>query len=285
LDIENTMESKIASALHLKYGPVALLWSDERPKHALQFGKGKRGCVMALFANAAKGKTAVFDRETYGCWGGGVGLGFGNQYLHVPGGMECFYHFLSTGIAQWSDGKEAGKKVKGFVPKSLFGEFLEGERYLKSPDLVKKFVERLPITEIPSKFVVLKPLQAVDADKENLATITFLVTPDQLAALVVLANYGRDHDENVTIPYAAACQAIGIFSYKERASKKQRAVVGLNDMTARKYLKKYFDDDLMSFSVPSSMFQEMEDNVTGSFLGKKVWANFFKGNKDHNSNT
>ena len=50
-------------------------------------------------------------------------------------------------------------------------------------------------------------------------------------------------------------------------------------------LKKYFDDDLMSFSVPSSMFREMEDNVTGSFLGKKVWANFFNGNRDNNSNT
>jgi len=239
---------------------------------------------MGLFANAAKGKTAVFDRKTYGCWGGGVGLGFGNQYLHVPGGMECFYHFLSTGIAQWSDGKEARKKVKGFVPKGLLGEFVEGERYLKSPDLVKKFVERLPITEIPSKFVVLKPLQAVESDEEDLVTITFLVTPDQLAALVVLANYGRDHDENVTIPYAAACQAIGIFSYKERESKKQRAVVGLSDMTVRRYLKRYIDDHLMSFSVPLRMFQEMEENVTESFLGKKVWTNFFKGDGNHNPN-
>ena len=68
-------------------------------------------------------------------------------------------------------------------------------------------------------------------------------------------------------------------------SNKQRAVIGLSDMTVRKYFKRYIDDHLMSFSVPSKMLQEMEENVTESFLGKKVWANFFKGNKNDNPNT
>jgi hypothetical protein len=46
---------------------------------------------MNMLASAAKGRTAVFDRETFGCTGGGVGLGFGNQYLNFPGGIN-FLH-------------------------------------------------------------------------------------------------------------------------------------------------------------------------------------------------
>jgi len=56
------MESKIVSELNLKFHPVAIIWSDEKPENALQFKPRKWGCVMSLFAHAAKGHTAVFDR-------------------------------------------------------------------------------------------------------------------------------------------------------------------------------------------------------------------------------
>ena len=95
------MDSKIAAALNLKYEPVAVLRAGEKPEKALQFKQGRWGCVMFMFANAARGKTAAFDAKTYGCWGGGVGLGFGNAYLDFPGGVDCFAHFLSSGNDQW----------------------------------------------------------------------------------------------------------------------------------------------------------------------------------------
>ena len=49
---------------------------------------------MFMFANAARDKTAAFDSETFGCWGGGVGLEFGNVYLDFAGGVDCFAHFF-----------------------------------------------------------------------------------------------------------------------------------------------------------------------------------------------
>ena len=67
------MISQIASALKLKYEPVVMVWTDEKPHDAMQFTPGRWGCVMAaLAAVVEKGRPAVFDKETYGCWGGGV---------------------------------------------------------------------------------------------------------------------------------------------------------------------------------------------------------------------
>jgi len=72
------MESLLAKKLHLTSKPVAILLTDEKPEEALQFQPGTWGCVMAMLKAASLGRTAVFDRETVGCGGGGVGLGFGN---------------------------------------------------------------------------------------------------------------------------------------------------------------------------------------------------------------
>ncbi len=74
------MDSKISNAIALKYPPVALIWSDQKPEDALQFKEQKWGCIMWLAASAARGKAAVCDRRTFGCAGGGVGMGIGNEY-------------------------------------------------------------------------------------------------------------------------------------------------------------------------------------------------------------
>jgi uncharacterized protein (DUF169 family) len=265
------MESRIAQAIGCKYQPVAVLQADQSPEHALRFKKGKWGCVMFMFANAARGKTAAFDRDTYGCWGGGVGLGFGNAYLEFPGGVECFAYFLSIGNEQWETGREVGRALEGAAGKEFAENFLKGEAYLKTPELVKQFVEELPITDLPSRYVLFKPLKDVDPRQETPATVVFLANPDQLSALVVLANYGREGFENVIIPFAAGCQTLGILPLREARSGRPRAVVGLTDLSARKYVRSLLGKDLLSFAIPWNLFLEMEDDVAGSFLEHKVW--------------
>src|SRR4030043_742899 len=105
------MKSTIAKAIQLKYQLVALFWSNDKLEGAMQFQKGKWGCVMWLAAHAAKGKIAVADIKTFGCFGGGVGLSFGNQYKNFPGGQDGFCHFLSAGNAARESGKESGKEL------------------------------------------------------------------------------------------------------------------------------------------------------------------------------
>ncbi|MCX7634283.1 MAG: DUF169 domain-containing protein [Syntrophales bacterium] len=265
------METKIGKAIGLRHHPVALLWSDTKPPGAMQFGENKWGCVMWLVAHAARGKTAVCDAQTFGCVGGGVGLGFGNQYVNFPGGEEGFCHFLASGNAARPGGREIAEAVKPFLRDEAFDNFLNGERYLKTPEQVRTFLTLLPMMEIPSRYCVFKPLEESLAAGEMPQTVIFFVDADQLSALVVLANYGRHGNENVIIPFAAGCQTIGIYPYREALNEHPRAVVGLTDLSARLYTRKFLGQDVMSFSVPFTMFREMEANVAGSFLERPTW--------------
>jgi uncharacterized protein (DUF169 family) len=270
------MKSKIAGAIGLKYQPIALLWADKKPANAVQFQAGKWGCITWLAASAVKGKVAVCDRKTFGCFGGGVGMGFGDQYLNFPGGKDCFCHFLSAGNRQWEQGRLAAEKVKPYLRKESYDNFVSGERYIKTPERVHQFLQSLPIVDIPAEFVVFKPLAQIEPAQEAPKVIIFFVDPDQLSSLVVLANYDRPDNLNVIIPYAAGCQTIGIYPYREAEAERQRAVVGLTDLSARTYIRKQLADNLMTFAVPLAMFEEMEHNVEGSFLERPTWQALLK---------
>lgn len=267
------MKSAIAEAINLGIEPVALLLTDEKPGGAVQFEPGKWGCVLSMFGAAAvKGRTAVFDRETYGCFGGGLGLGFGNTYTKFPGGEEGFCNFLSNGNEASDQGRRIGEGMRaGGARPEFVHHFLHGERFKKSPELVRAFIDALPITDIPTKYAAFVPLANIDPAAKQPESVTFLVTPDQLAALTVLANYDRPGLENVAIPYAAGCQVMGVFSYREARSAQPRCVVGLMDLSARQFLRAQLGKEVVSFTIPFQRFLEMESNIEGSFLEQEPW--------------
>lgn len=237
------MQSRIADELKLKYAPVAILFSDEKPEGAAEFVEGRWGCVIALLTAAAKGKMAVVNRATCTCGGGKVGLGFGAwEEGGAHGGIE---YFLSTG------------RGEGYPP---------GERYKKTPELAREFAEDMPTRDIPFAYVIFKPLTLVDPATEVPQQIVFYANPDQLSALIVLANFGR-HGDNVKIPFAAGCQSIGILPYREAEQSPSHAIVGMIDISARPYV----DPDILSFTVPYAMFTELEGYVDESFLQTNAW--------------
>ncbi len=123
----------------------------------------------------------------------------------------------------------------------------------------------LPITRVPTRYVILKPLGDLEAQSERPVVVTFIAQPHELSALVILANYRREGLENVIIPYAAGCQTIGVIPYREAASSSPRAVVGLTDISARLYLRGKIPGDCFSLSVPWKMFLEMEEDAGGEF--------------------
>lgn len=240
------MKSDLIERLHVTEQPIAVLLSNEKPENAMEAQVGKRACVVPFILAAARGKTVVLERDTVGCPGGKVGLGFG-KYVNYPDGIE---YFLSTGKP---------------------GVF-EGECYKKTPTLATEFIETMPYRDIPFSYVIFKPLAQALAQQENPALVIFYVNVNQLSALTVLANYGRQGRESVTIPFAAGCQSVVLLPLVEAEREEPRAVVGMADITVRPMLAL----DKVSFTVPFSMFEEMEQNAAQSFLGKGLWDKVIK---------
>ncbi len=266
------MNSQIAEAIGLTTHPVALVWADSAPEGALAFKPGKWGCVMSLIASvAAKGRTAAFSRETYGCWGGGVGLGFGDCYDHFPGGVEGFCGFLADGNDKTERGRQIGSGIAQSGAKQMAEDFLLGERYLKSAETTKRYLDWLPILDAPTNYIVAKPLAETDPETEAIQNITFFVEPDALSALVILSNYREPEKENTKMAWAAGCQVVGILAYNEAEQESPRAVVGMTDISARKCTRALLGRYILSFTAPWEMFLRMEDDVENSFLQRDTW--------------
>ncbi len=244
------MQSEIAQKLKLRYSPIAILFTNEKPQDVLEFKEGQWGCVTAMLTAAAKGRRAVFSRTTFGCEGGGIGLGLINQF------SDGFEYFVSTG-------KEGLPPVKG-IP--------ESEAFKKTPELGKEWMDSLTLVSIPEQYITFAPLTEVDVAKEEPRVVVFYANPDQLTALIVLANYGRPGYDNVVAPFASGCMTACLFAWNEAARERPRAVIGMTDVSARPHI----DADLLSFSVPYNMFKEMENNVPGSFLDKHEWKKIAK---------
>jgi uncharacterized protein (DUF169 family) len=249
------MHSKLIDALCLAGSPVAVVLTDEKPDGALQFKEGRWGCVGTTLTAVAKGRTAVFDRATFGCPGGGVGLGFGDQYEQCGFAIEPL---LSHGDAEIAAKMQRSSKMG------------EGERFFRSPDLVHSWLETLPMTDVPTEFVVLKPLELVTAE-EKPEMLVVLVNADQLSALVVMSDYGRGSGASVIVRFGGACQSI-IFGYAEAQRERPRGVIGFFDIAQRSHVSR----ETLSFTLPWALFEEMEGNVPGSFLEMEDWRELQK---------
>jgi hypothetical protein len=267
------MQSKTAEALGMKTHPVAITWADEAPAGALRFKPGAWGCVVSLIAGVAtKGKVAAFDRRTYGCWGGGVGLGFGNQYEAFPGGVDGFCRFLADGNENDPVGKQIGEQM-ALAPGGarMADDFLHGELYLVNCECTARFLKSMPMRDVGEQFVVVKPLEQVDAAAEQVKSVTFFVEPDALSALVILANHTDPERENVAMPWAAGCQVMGIYGYEEGEREHPRALVGMTDISARKNTRAALGEHVMSMTIPWTKFVEMEHHVDKSFFQRETW--------------
>ena len=245
------INSQLVNALKLKMKPVALILTDDKPADGLHFKEGSMGgCVaVMLVAASKKGRIAFFDRKTFGCPGGGTGLGFGDRYGRFP--IDCL---LSTGNKEMAAQIRRGGSAMA-----------EGERFYKNPELARKWVDSLPFTDVPAEYVVFKPWdQVTEQDEPKL--IIFFVNADQLSALVVMADYNRGTNQSITAPFGAACQSI-LFGYAETKKENPRGVIGFFDISQRSIV----DRETLTFTVPYRMFQEMEANAKGSFLNMPAW--------------
>jgi hypothetical protein len=235
------MFDKIKEALCLKSEPVAVIWTNEISEDTFTYKKGaKFGCMVPLVKKAAfESQPTAVGKDCYGCPGCGYHLGFINEL-----GPQ-FRYFLSCGIP---------------------GE-MEGEGFKKTPELADAMMQNDDYRHLPAPkdYCLFKPVSRLKPE-DRPESVFFLVNPDQLSALIVLANYDIPGNDGATTLFGSGCDSLVFYPRHETMGKK-RGIIGLTDITVRKYLAPY----ILSFAIPYDRGLEMESNVPGSFLGRKAW--------------
>lgn len=246
------MKSILCDKLNFKLEPAAIFFTDEKPDNAFQVEPGKRVCAASLLVGAAKnGLVSVFDENTYGCPGGGVGLCFGNGFKKNNHPTEAL---LSR-----------GDEVLEARGETYFRSLGMGERFFDTPELVRKWADNLPYTETAKKYVVFKPLSAVE-DGETPDLVFIFANPDQISALVIMSGYFRGKSFNVSAPFSSACQTI-LHAYQEISKDEPTAIMGFFDISQRGNIPK----ELLSFTVPFKMFKELERGAVDGCLETPAW--------------
>jgi len=219
--------------------PIAFYYTDrEGSAQAAKPPIGHR-CLIAALSQVRKGKSLRFDAGSVGCGGAKRYLGFSEEI------MPDFEYFLSSGIP--------GK--------------LSGERYKKSPELVKEMMAKAPVFRAPARFIVFKRWDALE-EADDPEVVIFFARPDVVSGLFTLANFDEVEPNGVFSPFAAGCGSIVQYPYLERDSERPRAVLGLFDVSARPHVL----SDAFTFSVPMSKFRRMIENMEASFLVTPSWG-------------
>jgi uncharacterized protein (DUF169 family) len=232
--------------------PIAFYYADRRGGTKLMEPSSEHRCVICDLSKARKGEPICLTADTVGCGGGKRYLGFTQEIT------PDFEYFLSCGIP--------GK--------------LEGERYKKSPELVKEAMKKLSDFEAPAEYVIFKRWDMLE-EPDNPDVVIFFARPDVLSGLFTLANYDEADPNGVFAPFAAGCGSIVQYPYLESDSEHPRCVLGMFDVSARPCVPQ----DVLTFSVPIKKFVRMIENMEESFLitpsWKKVSQRIHQGGKEN----
>lgn len=218
--------------------PIAFWYTDdERAAERAEPSKSHR-CFLADLAKVRGGRDLRFDVAAVCCGGGKRYLGFTKDLM--PG----FEYFLSCG-------RPGG---------------MDGERYKKTPGLVKEYVERSPAFTAPAPFIVFKRWDRL-GEGDLPAVAVFFAPPDVLSGLFTLANFGEADLNGVFCPFCAGCGSIVQYPYLENAATRQRAVLGMFDVSARPYVP----GSTLSFAIPMNKFAAVIADMDESFLITESW--------------
>ena len=224
--------------------PITFYYTNEaRGIKVVKLPSEGHRCIFADLSKVRTGRSLCFDADSIGCLGGKRYLGFTEEI------MPDFEYFLSCGI----EGK------------------LEGERYKKTPELVKKIMEQVPQLKAPGKYIVFKRWDMLQESDEP-DVVIFLARPDVLSGLFTLANFDAADTNGVFSPFSAGCGSVVQYPYLEKDADCPRGVLGMFDVSARPYIQK----DVLGFSVPMNKFIKMIDNIEESFLITGSWSKVLK---------
>lgn len=236
------------SALWRKYFndaelPITFYYTNEEGHAITADPETVPRCVIGALADVRNGNSLCFNVDSIGCPGGKRYLGF------AEGIMPDFEYFLSYGIP--------GK--------------LAGERYCKSPELVKEIMKQMPESKAPAHLIVFKRWDKLDTSDDP-EIVIFFAEPDVLSGLFTLARFDEADRNAVYTPFGSGCSTIVQYPYLEKDSNHPRAIIGMFDPSSRPFVPQ----NVLTFSVPMTKFIRMIDNMEESFLITDSWGEIKK---------
>ena len=231
---------RLVEKLRLKTPIIALYDSEPSGEFAPMVESSGRTCCFAYYKRWLNGETLViekgeggFSNPDKGCYGAQNAFGLGKGY---PPFMP---NFLTDG-----EGAPMGEGLKA------------------SPELAKEFLDRAGPPENASGSVLIGPLRL--SMWERVRSVTFLVDPDRLSALMTLAAYWTSDPEVIFAPFSSGC---GMLLREMETAGGERAVIGCTAIAMRKYLP----PDMLCLTVSQEMFEKMVDFPDDAFLKKSWW--------------
>ena len=219
--------------------PITFYYTDEAGRAEKVKPGSVARCVIGALEKVREGKSLCFDVDAVGCPGGKKYLGFTDSL------MPDFNYFLSCGIP--------GK--------------LEGERYKKTPEMVREFMEKhMPAMKAAGKYIVFKRWDKLD-EADSPEVVVFFAEADVLSGLFTLASFDEAGQNMVIAPFGSGCASIVQYPYVEKDSDTPRGVIGMFDVSARPFVPQ----DTLTFSAPMDKFSRMVDNMEESFLITPSW--------------
>ncbi|MDB4334905.1 DUF169 domain-containing protein [bacterium] len=189
----------------------------------------KNTCLFAYFNAWKRGRTLKLTSTNYGCAANGY----------------------------WFFGKEKSSKEE------LVNYWLNEEGWKCSKPLMEDWLSVYPPYQSKNKCIYIGPIK--NSMEKYLKSITFFVTPDQLSALVIGANYfsGSDLESPLSLPSGSGCmKLLNLIPQGDVA----KAIIGATDLTMRKFIPK----DVLAFTVNPAMFEQLCKLDKNSFLGKTL---------------
>jgi uncharacterized protein (DUF169 family) len=218
--------------------PIVYYYTDEVSDADVKDSKNTDRCLICNLNRVREGHAFVYSSRTPGCPGGKRYTGFAQKL------SPNFEYFLSCGIP---------------------GE-MEGERYKKSPELVKELLKNHPPFKAPAKYLVFKRWDKLTA-KNMPAAVIFFAEPDVLSGLFTLASFDTAESSGVIAPFGSGCSSIIDYPLAEARSASPRCVLGMFDVSARPCVPA----QTLTFTIPMKRFEEMFRNTDESFLITESW--------------
>jgi uncharacterized protein (DUF169 family) len=223
--------------------PITFYYTDN-PVNATFFqSSGKRNCLICELKKVRSGESLAFNSNAITCSGAKRYLGFTDKM------RTDFEYFLSCGIENR----------------------MEGERYKRTPEIVKDIMKNQKKLEIQGKYIVFKRWDML-GEPDAPDVVIFFATPDILSGLFTLAGYDQSDSNSTFTPFGAGCGSIVHYPYLEKDSQKPRAVIGMFDVSARPCVP----SGILTFSVPMIKFTKMISYMDESFLITDSWKNVQK---------